>query len=101
LGEDAFADAWSAGEATELDDAVAFALRGWGPRQRPQAGWDSLTPTELKVVALVAEGLTNPQIGERLFVSKRTVSAHLRNVFGKLGVSTRAELAAVVTRRGV
>ncbi len=101
LGEDAFTDAWSAGEVTELDDAVAFALRGWGPRRRPPAGWDSLTPTELKVVALVAEGLTNPQIGERLFVSKRTVSAHLRNVFGKLGVSTRAELAAEATRRGV
>ena len=101
LGEDAFRDAWSTGEQTELDDAVAFALRGWGPRRRPAAGWDSLTPTELKVVALVAEGLTNPQIGERLFVSKRTVSAHLRNVFAKLGVSTRAELASQATKRSI
>jgi len=43
-----------------------------GARQRPQLGWGSLTPTEQRVVALVAEGLSNPQIGERLFVSRRT-----------------------------
>jgi predicted ATPase/DNA-binding CsgD family transcriptional regulator len=101
LGEMGFAEALHAGEALSLDDAVAYAQRGRGPRQRPPSGWDSVTPTELKVVALVAEGLTNPQIGERLFISKRTVSAHLRNVFGKLGVSTRAVLAAEATRRSV
>ena len=72
---------------------------GRGARQRPASGWDSLTPTELKVVELVAEGLTNPQVGERLFISKRTVGAHLRNVFAKLGVATRAELAAEATKR--
>ncbi|HKA83397.1 MAG TPA: helix-turn-helix transcriptional regulator, partial [Acidimicrobiales bacterium] len=62
-------------------------------------GWNSLTPTELQIVGLVAQGLTNPQIGDRLFISKRTVQTHLSHVFTKLGVSTRAELAATATRR--
>jgi DNA-binding CsgD family transcriptional regulator len=70
-----------------------------GPRQRPHLGWPSLTPTEHRVVALVAEGLSNPQIGQRLFVSPRTVQTHLAHVFTKLGISSRAQLAAEATRR--
>lgn len=71
-----------------------------GPRRRPTTGWESLTPTELEVVRLAAEGLTNGEIGRRLFISPRTVSTHLTHVFGKLGVSTRVQLAAEVARRG-
>jgi DNA-binding CsgD family transcriptional regulator len=70
-----------------------------GTRQRPRTGWASLTPTERTVSDLVAEGLTNPQIGERLFVSRRTVQTHLAHVFRKLQMSSRTELAAAVTRR--
>ena len=70
-----------------------------GPRRRPQLGWDGLTPTERRVVDLVTEGLTNPQIGERLFVSRRTVQTHLAHVFTKLGLSSRTQLAAEATRR--
>ena len=70
-----------------------------GARQRPQLGWDSLTPTEHRVVDLVVEGLSNPQIGERLFVSRRTVQTHLAHVFTKLGISSRTQLAAEATRR--
>ena len=51
------------------------------------------------MVALVAEGLSNPQIGQRLFVSPRTVQTHLAHVFTKLGISSRAQLAAEATRR--
>ena len=65
-----------------------------GRRGRPQLGWESLTPTEERVVDLVVEGLTNPQIGERLYVSPRTVQTHLTHIFAKLGISTRAQLAA-------
>lgn len=54
---------------------------------------------ELQVVDLLADGLTNPQIGDKLLISKRTVQSHLANVFVKLGVSTRAELAAEVAVR--
>jgi DNA-binding NarL/FixJ family response regulator len=70
-----------------------------GARKRPQFGWESLTPTEQTVSDLVAEGLTNPQIGERLFVSRRTVQTHLAHVFAKLQMSSRTELAAAVTRQ--
>jgi DNA-binding CsgD family transcriptional regulator len=51
------------------------------------------------VAGLVAEGLSNPQIGERLYISSRTVQTHLAHVFAKLDLSARAQLAAEVTRR--
>jgi DNA-binding CsgD family transcriptional regulator len=66
---------------------------------RPRSGWDSLTPTAHSVAALVAEGLSNPQIGERLYISSRTVQTHFAHVFAKLDISARAQLAAEVTRR--
>jgi DNA-binding CsgD family transcriptional regulator len=70
-----------------------------GPRLRPRTGWASLTPTERTVVDLVAEGLSNPQVAERMFLSRRTVQTHLAHVFGKLDITSRAELAAEVARR--
>ena len=70
-----------------------------GPRRRPALGWGSLTPTERRVVDLVAEGLSNPQIGERLFISRRIVQTHLAHVFAKLGLSSRTQLAAEAARR--
>ena len=89
-------------EGTGLDSAaaVAYASRARGERKRPAFGWDSLTPTELAVVRLAAAGLTNPAIGEQLFISRGTVKTHLEHVFAKLGVRTRAELAAAAARRG-
>jgi DNA-binding CsgD family transcriptional regulator len=69
-----------------------------GTRRRPQTGWASLTPTERSIVSLVAEGLSNPQVGQRLYVSPRTVQTHLAHVFAKLDVSSRAQLAAEATR---
>jgi DNA-binding CsgD family transcriptional regulator len=67
-------------------------------RQRPLRGWESLTPTELEVVRLVTQGLTNVEIGRRLFISRRTVETHLSHIFGKLGVSSRGELTAQASR---
>jgi DNA-binding CsgD family transcriptional regulator len=64
---------------------------------RPASDWASLTPAERAVAGLVADGLTNPQIGERLYVSLRTVQTHLVHVFAKLGIASRAQLAAQVT----
>jgi DNA-binding CsgD family transcriptional regulator len=72
-----------------------------GERKRPSRGWESLTPTELRVVELVAEGLTNPQIGQRMFISRGTVKVHLSHIFAKLNMTTRAELAAEATRRAL
>jgi DNA-binding CsgD family transcriptional regulator len=70
-----------------------------GPRPRARMGWESLTRTEHDVVRLVAQGLTNAEIGVRLFISRRTVETHLSHVFRKLGLSSRVELAAQATRR--
>ncbi|NUT52850.1 MAG: helix-turn-helix transcriptional regulator, partial [Saccharothrix sp.] len=74
-------------------------LRGLGVRQRstasghrPTTGWDSLTESELRVVRLVAEGLTNREAAGRLFLSPHTVDSHLRHAFAKLGLSSRVEL---------
>jgi DNA-binding CsgD family transcriptional regulator len=96
VGEDAFA----AGAALTLEEAVAWLRRGRGERKRPGRGWESLTPTEHKLVALVADGLTNPQIGQCMFISRGTVKAHLSHIFAKLEVSSRTELAAEAIRRG-
>jgi DNA-binding CsgD family transcriptional regulator len=74
-------------------------LRELGVRRRlvaaePEAnGWAALTPSELTVARLVAEGLTNREVAERLFVSPHTVNSHLRHVFTKLGINSRVELA--------
>jgi predicted ATPase/DNA-binding CsgD family transcriptional regulator len=95
LGEEAFSDAWAEGANLSLDDVVAYARRARGARTRPSTGWASLTPTELDVVRLVTEGLTNPEIGARLFISRATVKTHLSHVYAKLDVSNRTELAAL------
>ena len=67
-----------------------------GPRRRPKAGWDALTGTERRVAALLAEGLSNPQIAARMFTSRRTVQFHVSNILAKLGLSSRVELAALI-----
>ena len=99
VGVDAADAAWTDGAALDVDEAVAYVRRGRGKRGRPPSGWSSLTPAETEVVRLVADGLTNVRIAERLFVSTSTVRTHLRSVFGKLGVTSRTELAAIVVRR--
>jgi len=66
--------------------------------RRVHSGWQSLTPSERAVVDLVAEGLSNPQIGQRLYISRRTVQTHLAHVFAKLNITSRAQLAAEAIR---
>jgi DNA-binding CsgD family transcriptional regulator len=72
-----------------------------GPRRRPKAGWDALTSTERVVAGLVAEGLSNPAIADRMFVSRRTVQGHVSAILAKLGVTSRVELATLVIQREV
>ena len=99
LGEGAFAEAWAEGAGLTLEEAVAYVRRARGSRGRPATGWDSLTPTELEVVRLVVDGLSNPEIGRRLFMSRGTVKAHLSHVYAKLGVANRTELATHTGQR--
>jgi DNA-binding CsgD family transcriptional regulator len=61
--------------------------------------WDLLSPAETRVIDLVAEGLSNPQIAERLYLSRRTVQSHMYNIFKKLRVISRSQLAAKVVER--
>jgi DNA-binding CsgD family transcriptional regulator len=75
-------------------DRASAELQATG-QTKPRAGdnvLDRLTPQEFEIVTLAASGLTNKQIGERLFLSHRTVGGHLHRAFPKLGVSTRAAL---------
>lgn len=99
LGDDAYRDALREGRELALQDAVTWIRGARGARKRPPSGWESLTPTELRVVALVAQGLTNPQIGERMFISRGTVKTHLSHIFAKLDIASRAELATEATRQ--
>jgi DNA-binding CsgD family transcriptional regulator len=69
-----------------------------GVRPRPGAGWSGLTESELRVARLAALGMTNRQIGERLFLSPHTVSSHLRHTFTKLAITSRVELARIATQ---
>ncbi len=66
------------------------------PVIRPAGGWGSLTETERVTATLVAEGLTNQQVADRMYVSVHTVAFHLKQVFRKLGISSRVELARMV-----
>jgi len=100
LGSDGFQAAWAQGQVMTLAEAVAYVTRGRGRRSRPAQGWQSLTPTERTVAMAVAEGLSNPQIAARMFVSRRTVTTHLTSVFRKLGISARTELAVLASRHG-
>jgi predicted ATPase/class 3 adenylate cyclase/DNA-binding CsgD family transcriptional regulator len=93
--------AWTEGAAMSIEEAVTYAARGRGERKRPSSGWASLTPTEIEVVKLAAQGLSNPQIAEKLFISRHTVKVHVSHVFAKLGIASRAELASEATRRGL
>jgi DNA-binding CsgD family transcriptional regulator len=88
--------AWREGEQISLAEAIAYARRRRGRRDRPPAGWGSLTPAELDVATLAASGLSNPQIAARLFVSRATVKMHLSSVYVKLRVANRTELASVM-----
>ncbi|MFF4411174.1 AAA family ATPase [Streptosporangium sp. NPDC001559] len=81
---------------------LAKALAELGQRARfVTAQQGLLTSREQEVLALVAEGLPNREIGERLFIAQKTVSVHVSNILGKLGVSSRTHAAALARKRGL
>ncbi|HVB50148.1 MAG TPA: AAA family ATPase [Acidimicrobiales bacterium] len=65
--------------------------------RRPDRGWGSLTESEVAVANLVAQGLSNKEVAERLFISHHTVGGHLRHVFAKLHINSRVELARLAS----
>jgi ATP/maltotriose-dependent transcriptional regulator MalT len=70
-------------------------------RRRVPEAWADLTPQELQIAQLAAQGLSNREIGERLFISDRTVGTHLYHLFPKLGISSRNELRDALNSTGV
>ena len=88
--------------ASVLADRARRELRSSGetvPRRTFDA-WDRLSPQELQIAQLAATGLSNREIGERLYLSHRTVGTHLYRLFPKLGVTSRAGLSAVLPETG-
>ncbi|HEY1619698.1 MAG TPA: AAA family ATPase [Streptosporangiaceae bacterium] len=69
--------------------------RHWAVADRPATGWLSLTGTEMAVSELVSEGFTNQKVADQMFISVHTVAFHLRQVFRKLAISSRVELARI------
>ena len=69
-----------------------------GPATADDSGMASLTKRELEIAELITDRLTNPQIASKLFLSKKTVESHIRNLFVKLGASSRVEVARIVER---
>ena len=80
------------------DRAEALARRLQGASTRADG---ELTAREREVAALLADGLTNGQLAERLFISPKTAAVHVSNILAKLGLSTRAEIAAWAVRHDV
>jgi RNA-directed DNA polymerase len=78
--------------------AVQALARGSSAARPASSGWESLTPAEHDVVRLVCEGLGNKEVAARLFVSPRTVQAHLSHIYTRLGISTRVQLVTEATR---
>lgn len=85
---------------------VQARLRAYGVRRSPRVaqrrarqGWESLTPTEAKIAAMVAEGMSNPAIAGRLFLSPRTVATHVSHILTKLQVHSRIDVAREAGRR--
>jgi DNA-binding CsgD family transcriptional regulator len=95
-------------EARDSFDALGFAglaerarveLRAAGEfssRREPRP-WDQLTPQELQIARMAAEGLSNREIGQQLYISHRTVGAHLYRIFPKLGITSRSQLHAALS----
>jgi non-specific serine/threonine protein kinase len=119
-GDDQLEGAFETGRALALEDAIACATRfepsarlggeparAAAPPPAPATPAPSgprpeiLSPREVEVVALIANGLTNRQIGDQLVISERTADAHVARILGKLGFASRAQVAAWAVLQGI
>jgi DNA-binding CsgD family transcriptional regulator len=107
LGDDVFDVAWSAGQRLSLEEALTSTLN-YAPPEQPEPSTRKppkaelsklgLTAREAEILEHLLEGRSNAEIGEALFISPRTAGTHVANIFGKLGVSSRAAAVAAVLR---
>ena len=109
LGDEAFAREIEAGHLLKLDDLrtiphppePAPPSTSSGQSASSSASAESLTAREIEVLRLLSQDLSNPQIAERLVVSRRTVDAHLRSIYDKLGVKSRDAAIRVSREQGL
>ena len=111
LEEGAWTEAWEEGRAMSVETAIEYALSeeesstiSPALEQPPPSAREhpaELTPREVEVLGLVAEGLTNPQVAQKLFLSPRTVQRHLNSVYRKLGVSSRTAATRLALEHGL
>ena len=110
LPHPALVSQWTAGRSLSAAAAVAEALAvdplkstqlSAAPTPIARPNLYGLSPREHEVLGLLCERLTDPEIAERLFISRRTASTHVANLFAKLGVSSRREAAALAAREGL
>jgi non-specific serine/threonine protein kinase len=109
LGEGSTRLAWEAGQNLSTDQAVELALatteapttRAERPSSRSGQRVTGLSPREREVAALLAHGLSNRQIAERLVITERTVAAHIEHILDKLGFASRHQIGAWVTEHGL
>ncbi|MEU4707876.1 helix-turn-helix transcriptional regulator [Nocardia salmonicida] len=91
LADDLDADPWAQAARSELRAA------GEASARRTSSARDQLTAQELQIATLAAEGLTNRQIAERLYLSHRTVGSHLYRIYPRLGITSRVELGSAIS----
>jgi predicted ATPase/DNA-binding NarL/FixJ family response regulator/transcriptional regulator with XRE-family HTH domain len=116
LGDEAFATAWAEGRAMNLEQAIALALRREDPFEgdatiaaeplsatstSTRRDVSTLTPREREVAVLVGRGYTNRRIAEKLVIAEKTAEVHARNIREKLGLDTRAQIAAWAVQQGL
>ncbi len=90
-----------AGRATLAPEATQALVRTVRAASQAHEPDDALSPREREVLALLVEGLSNPEIAERLVISRSTVAGHVSSILAKLGVSNRAEAVATALRTGL
>jgi DNA-binding CsgD family transcriptional regulator len=92
-------DSFDALGLVDLAERARQELRAAGEssRRRSPEAWDQLTAQELQIAQMAAEGLSNREIAQRLYISHRTVGAHLHRIFPKLGITSRSQLHAAIS----
>ncbi|PTR22149.1 putative ATPase [Rhodococcus sp. OK519] len=101
LGDQAFDAAVRKGRRLARDEVVSFAVDDQLPQEAPvERSATNLTPREQEVAELVAQGLTNKAIAEKLVISQRTVQGHVEHALAKLGFNSRTQIAAWIVEQG-
>jgi predicted ATPase/DNA-binding CsgD family transcriptional regulator len=101
LDEAAWEAAWAEGKAMTLEQAIEYALATPSPATPQPKNTAELSAREVEVLTLVAEGLTDSQVADRLYLSPRTVGQHLRSIYQKLGASSRTAAVKEALGRGL